>query len=69
MLVKKARTIAPRTGFRVTRQVQRPGGSAELELVDEIARGSEAALSALYDRYCKLLYSQILATLNEPPYG
>ncbi len=46
--------------------MQRKGSSAEIELVEEVARGSEAALSALYDRYCRLVYGQILATLNDP---
>ncbi len=38
--------------------------AAEAELLKEIAHGSEKALSRLYDRYSRLLYSLILAILK-----
>ena len=39
--------------------------TAEIELVEEIAGGSEAALARLYDRYARLLFSLILAILKD----
>ncbi len=39
---------------------------AEIELLEEIAQGSEEALSCLYDRYARLLYSLIIAILKDP---
>ncbi len=39
---------------------------AEAELLEEIAHGSERALSRLYDHYSRLLYSLILAILKDP---
>ena len=42
------------------------GASAEVELLHEIARGSEEGLSRLYDRYSKLVYSLALAILRDP---
>lgn len=40
--------------------------SVEIELLEEIAQGSEKALARLYDRYSRLLYSLILAILKDP---
>lgn len=43
----------------------RSAGEGE-ELLEEIAHGSERALSRLYDRYSRILYSLILAILKDP---
>ena len=42
------------------------GAEAEAELLKDIAQGSEQALSCLYDRYSRLLYSLIVAILQDP---
>lgn len=47
------------------RLLQARRATAETELLEKIARGSEAALARLYDRYSGLLFSLILAILKD----
>jgi len=46
--------------------VQARTSSVEVELLEAIARGSEEALSRLYDRYSRLVYGLIRAILKDP---
>lgn len=44
----------------------RRGPDRDIQLLDQIRRGEEDAMAALYDRYSKLVYSVALRVLRDP---